>query len=80
MCEHLDDYGNSLHCGRAPHLRGGWAEHTVLLPRSVLFRVPDALPDHVAVLTEIMAVTQGTAAICCGRSTTPCFWTAWSLS
>jgi threonine dehydrogenase-like Zn-dependent dehydrogenase len=59
MCEHLEDYGNSLHCGRAPHLLGGWAEHMVLLPGSVLFRVPDDLPDHVAVLTEIMAVTHG---------------------
>jgi threonine dehydrogenase-like Zn-dependent dehydrogenase len=59
LCEHLEDYGNSLHCGRAPHLLGGWAEHMVLLPRSVLFRVPDALPNHVAVLTEIMAVTHG---------------------
>jgi threonine dehydrogenase-like Zn-dependent dehydrogenase len=47
LCEHLEDYGNSLHCGRAPHLLGGWAEHMVLLPRSVLFRVPDALPNHV---------------------------------
>jgi L-iditol 2-dehydrogenase len=59
MCEQLEDYGNSLHCGRPPHLLGGWAEHMVLLPRSVLFRVPDALPDHVAVLTEIMGVTHG---------------------
>jgi threonine dehydrogenase-like Zn-dependent dehydrogenase len=59
MCEHLEDYGNSLHCGRAPHLLGGWAEHMYLLPGSVLFRVPDSLPDHVAVLTEIMAVTHG---------------------
>jgi threonine dehydrogenase-like Zn-dependent dehydrogenase len=48
LCEHLEDYGNSLHCGRAPHLLGGWAEHMVLLPRSVLFRVPDALPNHVS--------------------------------
>ncbi|HTH99600.1 MAG TPA: zinc-binding dehydrogenase [Acidisoma sp.] len=59
MCEHLEDYGNSLHCGRPPHLLGGWAEYLYLLPRSVLFRVPDNLPDHVAVLTEIMAVTHG---------------------
>ena len=59
MCEHLEDYGNSLHCGRPPHLLGGWSEYLYLLPRSVLFRVPDELPDHVAVLTEIMAVTHG---------------------
>lgn len=59
MCEHLEDYGNSLHCGRSPHLLGGWSEYLYLLPRSMLFRVPDNLPDHVAVLTEIMAVTHG---------------------
>ena len=59
MCENLQDYGNSLHCGTAPHLFGGWAEHMYLLPGSKLFRVPDDLPDHVAVLTEIMSVTHG---------------------
>ncbi|HSY85498.1 MAG TPA: alcohol dehydrogenase catalytic domain-containing protein [Verrucomicrobiae bacterium] len=59
MCENLQDYGNSLHCGEAPHLFGGWAEHMYLLPGSKLFRVPDELPDHVAVLTEIMSVTHG---------------------
>jgi L-iditol 2-dehydrogenase len=59
MCENLQDYGNSLHCGEAPHLFGGWAEHMYLLPGSKLFRVPDDLPDHVAVLTEIMSVTHG---------------------
>jgi L-iditol 2-dehydrogenase len=30
-----------------------------LLPGTLLFRVPDALPDEVAVLTEVMAVTHG---------------------
>jgi len=59
MCENLQDYGNSLHCGPAPHLFGGWAEHMYLLPGSLLFRVPEELPDHVAVLTEIMSVTHG---------------------
>ena len=59
LCEHLEDYGNSLHCGRAPHLFGGWSEYMYLLPRTPIFRVPDDLPDSVAVLTEIMAVTHG---------------------
>jgi L-iditol 2-dehydrogenase len=45
MCENLEDYGNSLHCGRAPHLFGGWSEHMYLLPGTQLFRVPDALPE-----------------------------------
>jgi L-iditol 2-dehydrogenase len=59
FCEHLEDYGNSLHCAPAPHLFGGWAEYMYILPRTPIFRVPDDLPDEVAVLTEIMAVTHG---------------------
>ena len=59
MCEDLEDYGNSLNCARAPHLFGGWSEYMYLLPGTRLFRVPDELPDHVAVLTEPMAVTHG---------------------
>ena len=59
FCEQLQDYGNSLHCGIPPHLFGGWAEYMYILPGTPLFRVPDGLPDEVAVLTEIMAVTHG---------------------
>jgi L-iditol 2-dehydrogenase len=59
FCERLEDYGNSLHCAPAPHLFGGWAEYMYLLPGTPIFRVPDELPDEVAVLTEIMAVTHG---------------------
>src|SRR5258708_1912060 len=53
------DYGNSLHCAQPPHLFGGWAEYMYLLPGTHILRVPDDLPDHVAVLTEIMSVTHG---------------------
>jgi threonine dehydrogenase-like Zn-dependent dehydrogenase len=59
MCENMVDYGNALHCGEAPHLFGGWSEYIYLLPNTQLFRVPDDLPDEVAVLTEVMAVTHG---------------------
>ncbi len=59
MCESLEDYGNSLNCTQAPYLFGGWSEYLYLLPGTPLFRVPDDLPDHVAVLTEPMAVTHG---------------------
>ncbi len=59
LCRELEDYGNSLDCGRPPHLLGGWAEYLYLLPGTPLFRVPDELPDEVAVLTEVMAVTHG---------------------
>ncbi len=59
FCQSMEDYGNSLHCGRAPSLFGGWAECMYLLPGTPIFRVPDELPDEVAVLTEIMSVTHG---------------------
>jgi L-iditol 2-dehydrogenase len=59
FCSHLEDYGNSLNCISAPHLMGGWAEYMYLLPRTPIFRVPEGLPDTVAVITEVMAVTHG---------------------
>jgi threonine dehydrogenase-like Zn-dependent dehydrogenase len=59
FCTRLDDYGNSLHCERPPHLLGGWAEYMFILPGTPIFRVPDDLPDDVAVFTEVMAVTHG---------------------
>ncbi len=59
LCRALDDYGNSLNCTSAPYLFGGWAEYMYLLPGTRIFRVPDELPDEVAVLTEVMAVTHG---------------------
>jgi threonine dehydrogenase-like Zn-dependent dehydrogenase len=59
FCQHLEDYGNSLNVGRAPGLFGGWSQYMYLLPRTPIFRVPDELPDEVAVITEVMAVTHG---------------------
>ena len=59
FCQRLEDYGNSLNCSRPPHLFGGWSDYLYLLPGTPIFRVPDLLPDVVAVLTEVMAVTHG---------------------
>jgi len=59
LCEHMEDYGNSLDVSRPPSLFGGWSELMYLLPTTPLFRVPDELPDELAVLTEVMAVTHG---------------------
>jgi threonine dehydrogenase-like Zn-dependent dehydrogenase len=59
FCQNLEDYGNSLNCKRSPHLFGGWAEYMYLLPGTPIFRVPEQLPDEVAVITEVMAVTHG---------------------
>jgi threonine dehydrogenase-like Zn-dependent dehydrogenase len=57
LCRRLENYGNSLSSRDAPHLFGGWAEYLYLKPRTAVFRVPEGLPDEVAVLTEIFAVT-----------------------
>src|SRR5215212_3596621 len=57
LCRRLENYGNSLTSDTAPHLFGGWSEYLYLKPRTAVFRVPDGLPDDVAVLTEIFAVT-----------------------
>ena len=59
FCQDLEDYGNSLNLSRPPGLFGGWSQYMYLLPGTPVFRVPDALPDEVAVLTEVMAVTHG---------------------
>ena len=59
FCENLEDYGNSLNLSRAPGLFGGWSQHLYLLPGTPIFRVPEGLPDEVAVITEVMAVTHG---------------------
>jgi threonine dehydrogenase-like Zn-dependent dehydrogenase len=59
FCEQLEDYGNSLNCSRSPYLFGGWSEYMYLLPGTPIFPVPDELPDKVAVITEVMAVTHG---------------------
>src|SRR3954453_11144730 len=57
LCRNIENYGNSLTSEDAPHLFGGWADFLYLKPRTAVFRVPEGLPDDVAVLTEIFAVT-----------------------
>jgi threonine dehydrogenase-like Zn-dependent dehydrogenase len=57
LCERLESYGNALASDQAPHLFGGWSEYMYLRPGIGIFRVPDSLPDDVAVMTEIFAVT-----------------------
>jgi threonine dehydrogenase-like Zn-dependent dehydrogenase len=57
FCRDLENYGNSLSCAEPPHLFGGFAEYLYLRPRTPIFKVPPELPDDVAVLTELFAVT-----------------------
>jgi L-iditol 2-dehydrogenase len=59
FCERMVDYGNNMSAADPPHLFGGWSQYLYVVPGSFLVRVPDEVPDEVAVLTEIMAVTVG---------------------
>lgn len=59
FCERMVDYGNNMTAAEPPHLFGGWSQYLYVVPGSFLVRVPDNLPDDVAVLTEVMAVTVG---------------------
>jgi len=57
-CEHLQfSYGNMRSCNDGQHLYGGFAEYMYIEPGTRLYKVPDALPDEMAVLTEVMCVT-----------------------
>ncbi len=58
-CERMVDYGNNLSAATPPHLFGGWAEYLYVIPGSFLVKVPDDVPSHIAVLTEVMAVSVG---------------------
>ena len=57
LCRNIENYGNSLTSSLAPHLFGGWSEYLYLKPGTAVFPVPAGLPDEVAALTEIFAVT-----------------------
>lgn len=47
-CEKLRKYGHTC-CLEAPHLTGGYAEHIYLFPGTAIYRVPETIPDEVAV-------------------------------
>jgi L-iditol 2-dehydrogenase len=61
-CEKVFGYGTTISCKDPPHLFGGWSEFMYILPKVYLFRVPQELPDNVAVLAEPMAVAYGSFA------------------
>ena len=55
-CESVFGYGTTVSCKAPPHLFGGWAEYMYIMPKVYMFKVPEGLPDNVAVLAEPMAV------------------------
>src|SRR5579864_3131665 len=55
-CEKVYGYGTTISCKDPPHLFGGWAEYMYIRPKVYLFKVPETLPEKVAVLAEPMSV------------------------
>ena len=53
----LFSYGNMRSCEEGKHLYGGFSEYIYIEPRTRLYKIPNGLPDNVAVLTEVMCVT-----------------------
>lgn len=58
-CEQVEAYGNTLAAVGDPVLGGGFAESMYLVPGTFVYRVPVELPDSLAAITEVMAVTFG---------------------
>lgn len=56
-CEKMQfTYGNMRSCKEGNHLYGGFSEYIYIEPGSRLYKIPDGLPDKVAVLTEVICV------------------------
>ncbi len=55
-CERGETYGWGISSRDPPHLFGGFSESMFILPQTKLARVPDSVPDRVAVYAEVLAV------------------------
>ena len=56
-CDHLRfSYGNMRSCNDGHHLYGGFAQFLYVEPGTRLYKVPDGLPNEMAVLTEVLCV------------------------
>jgi len=55
-CERGETYGWGISSRDPPHLFGGFAEKMYVLPHTKLARVPDSVPDEMAVYGEVLAV------------------------
>lgn len=53
----LFSYGNMRSCNDGQHLYGGFSEYIYIEPKTRLYKIPDDLPDRMAVLTEVFCVT-----------------------
>jgi L-iditol 2-dehydrogenase len=56
VCEKGATYGWGISSKNPPHLFGGFADYMYLLPNVKLAKVPDEVPDRIAVYAEVLAV------------------------
>ena len=56
VCEKGETYGWGISSKDPPYLFGGFADFMYLLPNTRLVRVPDDIPDKIAVFAEVLAV------------------------
>lgn len=56
VCEKGETYGWGISSRDPPHLFGGFSEYMYVLPNTRFVRVPDDVPDKIAVFTEVLAV------------------------
>ena len=59
LCLFAKGYGQNMSASEAPHLFGGYAEYCYLVPGVWVYKIPEGMPDEVAVLTDIFAATIG---------------------
>ena len=53
-CRPLRAYGVTMFADQPPYLFGGYAEYMYLLPRSLIYRVADGVPDRAASLSSVI--------------------------
>jgi len=59
LCLFAKGYGQNMSSADPPHLFGGYSEYCYLVPGVWVYKIPDDMPDEVAVLTDIFAATIG---------------------
>ncbi len=59
LCLFAKGYGQNMSASEPPHLFGGYAEYCYLVPGVWVYKIPEGMPDEVAVLTDIFAATIG---------------------
>ena len=66
LCPDRRVYGISISCKDAPHLKGGYATHMVLDPRTKLVRLPQGVAPEVLVSASCSGATAAHAVEQCG--------------